>query len=285
MMQSQDPEGQKNLMLAIGLSVAVLLLWQVFYGAPKLKEEQENMRRQKEVAEQAALKPGAAASSTPGVIPTPGGPTAAPSAAQAGVAPAISRTAALEASPRALIETEKLRGSVNLKGARIDDLVLPKYRERVELNSPPVTLMSPAETAAPFFAETGWSAAPGTTAKLPDRDTIWTTAPGARLTSKTPLVLTSDNGQGLVFKRTIALDEHYLFTITDEVENKTAAEIKLYPYGRLFREKLPKVEGLIAHEGPYGAVGADKLTEITYYDAQKPTGQKLFENAVGFWAS
>ena len=284
-MLQQDPEGQKNLMLAIGLSVAVLLLWQVLYGMPKMKDEQEANRRLKasQTAEQ-QIKPGAAGPAN--TIPTaPGAPKTTPSAASgaSGMTPVLKRVDALALSPRVVLDTPKVRGSINLKGARLDDLVLPKYRETVDPASPPVAIMSPIDSALPFFAESGWTAAPGSTVKVPDRDTVWTAQAGAKLTTATPLTLTWDNGAGVLFRRTIAIDEHYMFSFTDEVENKTAAEIKLFPFARLFRENVPKIEGLVQHEGLISVVGKESLTELTYSNSQVPAQQKLVENAVGGW--
>jgi YidC/Oxa1 family membrane protein insertase len=282
-MLQQDPEGQKNLMLAIGLSVAVLLLWQVFYGMPKMKEEQERNKRLKEAqAIEQQAKPGDGVAA--GATPQPGGVrTSAGAAAGGGLGPVLTRTAALEASPRVAIETDKVRGSINLKGALLDDLVLPKYRETTSPSSAPVAIMSPVNSELPFFAEQGWAAATGIATKVPTRDTVWTAPAGAKLTTATPLILTYDNGAGLIFRRTIAIDQHYMFSFTDEVENTSSAEVKLFPFGRLFRENMPKIEGLVQHEGLISVVGKENLTELTYATAQVPTSQKLVENAVGGW--
>jgi YidC/Oxa1 family membrane protein insertase len=126
----QDNDSQRNLLVAIVLSVAVLLIWQMLYAGPKLKEEQE--RRQRIQQEQAQTKgqpgaPSTAPQTAPGAAPQPG--TSAPSAVPA--APAPTREAALATGPRVAIDTPSLKGSIALKGGRIDDVVLAKYRETV----------------------------------------------------------------------------------------------------------------------------------------------------------
>lgn len=285
-MQQNDPESQKNLMLAIGLSVAILLLWQVFYGMPKMKEEQERNRRQAELQrteQQATAKGGTSGAAGTMTAPGQNAPRSAPSASLDGRGVVLKRADALATSARVQIDTRSLRGSVNLKGGRIDDLVLPKYRETVDPASPPVELLSPGDTALPFFAETGWTAAPGSTLKVPDRDTVWSIEPGAKLTRSTPVRLTWDNGAGVTFRRTIGIDDNYMFTLTDEVVNQSGASIKVFPFGRLFRENVPKIEGLVQHEGLISVVGKEALSEISYSKAQVPTSQQLVENAVGGW--
>ena len=208
------------------LSVAVLLVWQVFYAGPKLKEEQERRQRiQQEQQAQAKEQPGApkAAPQAPRArrrSRAPPLPAGAPAAAPARRARRRSRPARAFASRR-----RACKGSIALKGGRIDDLVLAKYHETVDPKSPNVVLFSPSGAPHPYYAEYGW--VPGSGVDPADaRRAIpsgrWRrTAP---LTPSSPVTLVWDNGQGLVFRRTIAVDADYLFTVTDEVENKTAGE-------------------------------------------------------------
>src|SRR6187200_3091614 len=155
-----DLDNQKNLLVAIVLSVAVLLMWQMFYAGPKLKEDQERRQRiQQEQQTQPKEQPGAPKSAVPqtapGAIPQPG--TAAPSVVPP-AAPAPTREAALQASPRLRIDTPSLKGSIALKGGRIDDLVLAKYHETVDPKSANVVLFSPSGAPHPYYAEYGWVA-------------------------------------------------------------------------------------------------------------------------------
>lgn len=294
-MQMQQPDNQKNLLLAIILSVGVLLLWQMLYAGPKLKEEQERQARIKQQqAEQTVAQPGAAPqpgatpqATTPqaapgGVVPAPPGAGAIPGGVPA--APAMTREAAVAQSPRAAIDTPALTGSIGLKGGRIDDIVLKNYRVSVDPKSANVVLFSPAQAPDPYFAEHGWTPAAGSAVKVPDRDAVWKVEQGGTLTPASPVTLVWDNGQGVVFRRTIRVDENFLFTTTDEVENKTGAELKLHPYARVFREGTPKIEGFIVqHEGLIGVLGDSGLQEITYADVQKDGGSKDFNKITGGW--
>ena len=275
-----DQDNQKNLLLAIVLSVGVLLIWQVFYAGPKLKEDQE--RRQRVLQEQSQVQPGTpntAPVGTPGAAPQPGAgvPSAAP------MAPAATRAAAIETAPRVRIETPSLRGSISLTGGRIDDLVLVKYHETVDPKSANVELFSPSGAPHPYYAEYGWVAGPGVTQPMPGRDTLWRAEKDAPLTPSSPVTLVWDNGQGLVFRRTIAVDADYLFTVTDEVQNKTAGEIVLHPFSLISRHGLPKTEGYyILHEGPIGVMGDAGLQEPNYPDLLKEGGTKTFKQTGGW---
>ena len=306
-MQGREPENSTNLMLAVGLSMAVLFLWQVFYAEPRLKEEQARLNREK--AAQAAQQVQSAGKDGSAPAPAPSstansGPTSGPTAGQLpapvaggeapkpGVQPAVpltpelalrAREDALKASPRVAIDTPSLKGSIALKGGRFDDVVLAKYREKADPKSANVAFFSPADAPNPYFAELGWSAQ-GNTLKLPDRDTMWKLEKDGALTPQSPVTLVFDNGQGLVFRRMISLDSDYMFKILDEVENKTTADVTLFPYARLYRYGTPKIEGFyIQHEGLIGVLGDAGLKEITYADVQAANGSQRFEGKIGGW--
>jgi YidC/Oxa1 family membrane protein insertase len=282
-----DQDNQKNLLLAIVLSVSILLAWQVFYAGPKLKEEQERRQRiQQEQQQQTQAKeqPGAPRpQAAPGTAAQPGAqPGAAPAAAPA--APAATREDALAGTPRLKIDTPSLRGSIALKGGRIDDLVLAKYREEATPTSPNVVLFSPSGAPEPYYAEYGWVAASGAATLVPGSDTLWQAeGRNSTLTAATPITLVWDNGQGLVFRRKIAIDADYLFTIADEVENKSAAAVTLYPYFLISRHGTPKTLGFyILHEGPIGVLGDAGLQELGYADLLKEGGTKTFKQTGGW---
>ena len=245
-MFSQQPD-QKNLLAAIVLSMGVLLLWQYFYATPKLKQEQERQAilKQQQPGLQAPGTPPAGGTTTDGTTPVAGQPVtpAAPGTVAApGAAPAaatLSRDDALKASPRVAIETNALRGSISLRGGRIDDLQLAKYRETVKPDSPNVHLFSPSGGPDAYYAEKGWVPAPGIDQKMPDINTVWTAETMGALTPTSPLVLSWNNDQGLQFRRTIKLDDNYMFTINDEIENKTGRDVTLYPFALISRHGKP----------------------------------------------
>lgn len=280
MLQQQD--NQKNLLLAIVLSVAVLLGWQMFYAGPKLKEEQERKQRIQLEANQKGAQPG-----VPGATATPAPGSKAVAPALPGATPATaapSRDEALKDSPRVAIDTPSLKGSIALKGARIDDLVLTKYRDTVDPKSPHVVLFSPSNAPQPYYSEYGWLAGAGTAQPTPQRDTVWTQVGTGTLTPQTPISLTWDNGKGLVFKRTISVDADYLFTVADEVDNRSGADVTLHPYALISRHGMPVVQGYyILHEGLIGILGDAGLKEITYADVAKDGGSKTFKDKNGGW--
>ena len=197
----------KNTILAIVLSALVLLGWQYFIAGPQDRARQEQLQAQQQ--------------KQPAPAPAQGNQPAQPSAHStqpqlpgqphpAEAAP-IARSGALAASPRVPITTDSLRGSIALRGARIDDISLVKFRETVDPKSPPVVLLSPSGTADPFYAEFGWTAAAGTNVRLPTSDTVWSQTGSGGLTTDHPVTLTWNNGEGLEFRRTIYVDDRYLF--------------------------------------------------------------------------
>jgi YidC/Oxa1 family membrane protein insertase len=256
---------QRNTILAILLSVLVLIGWQYFIGVPQMEKQKAAQEAQKQ--QQQVQTPGA--TPAPGAQPTPGTQTA-PGTAPAPGAPVMrpgtaSREAVLASSPRIQIDTPRIRGSIALKGARIDDVSLKDYRETVDPKSANIHLLSPAGSPDPFYAEFGWVAAAGSNVKLPTADTVWTAGGSGPLTPAQPAVLTWDNGEGLTFRRTIAVDANYMFTITDDVENKSSNPATIYGYGLISRFGTPKVQGFyILHEGLVGVLGDGKLHEISY---------------------
>src|SRR5262249_35065668 len=148
---------------------------------------------------------------------------------------------------RVPVKTPSLQGSISLKGGRIDDLVLMRYRETIDPNSPHVVLFSPSGAPEPYYAELGWTSDAGLATP---QEAVWKLEKGSTLTAETPVTLVYDNGKGLVFRRTIAIDADYLLTVTDEVENKGSAAVSLSPYALVSRHGMPKVQGAwILHEG------------------------------------
>ncbi len=249
----------KNLLFAIVLSVIVLIGWNYFYGVPQ-------MEQQRREAQQQSLQQGEAGSTAP--VPSGTNGAGAPTA---GTAPAVvvTRDEALAQAPRVVIDTPKIAGSFSLRGARIDDISLKAYRETVDPRSPNIVLLSPAGSPHPYYAEFGWVTGAGTSVKVPDANTVWT-ADRDRLTPSEPVTLTFDNGEGLVFRRQIAVDDDAMFTIKDSVENTGGEPVTLHPFGLVSRHGVPATQGFyILHEGLIGVLGDDGLKEVSYSGLEK----------------
>src|SRR3984957_8113190 len=255
----------RNTILAVVLSGLVLLGWQVFFNIPQMEK-----RRAAEQIQSELVKPTPNGSGTTTATPQTGAaptPSAnAPAMTQpATAAPAVSRDTAIAAAPRVKIDTPRLIGSISLKGARIDDLSLVQFRETVDPESPAIVLFSPSGTAEPYYAEFGWVAASGSTVKLPDQNTVWQQEGSNSLTPTSPVTLKYNNGDGLTFRRTISIDERYLFTLKDDVSNVGSAPVTLYPFALIARHGTPKVSGYyILHAGLIGYLGDQGLQEYGY---------------------
>jgi YidC/Oxa1 family membrane protein insertase len=263
----------KNTILAIVLSALVLIAWQYFYAAPQEKVRQEKLQseqlaqKQQQAQQQQPSQPGQIPGQpAPGQVPGQPAPGQVPGqAAQTPAAAAASREAALAQSPRVPIATDSVQGSIDLKGGRIDDIALVKFRETVDPKSPPIVLLSPSGSPEPFYAEFGWTNAVGGNTKVPTADTVWTQVGSGPLSVGHPVTLAYDNGEGLEFRRTISVDDKYLFTLKDEVVNKSASPVTLYPYALISRHGTPQTAGYyILHEGMIGELGSDGLQEYTY---------------------
>jgi YidC/Oxa1 family membrane protein insertase len=185
----------------------------------------------------------------------------------------MSRTDALAQSPRVTFDTPELVGSIALKGGRIDDVRLVKYRETVDPKSPPVPVLSPVGSEHPYYAEFGWSAADPST-KVPGPDTLWT-ASATTVAPGKPVRLTWDNGQGLIFALHVSLDDYFMFDVKQSVENKTDKPVTVYPWSLIVRYGEPKAEGIyILHEGPYGVFN-NSYKEFSYSDFKDNKSQKI----------
>jgi len=250
----------KNTILAIVLSALVLLGWQYFFAAPQEKARQEQLQLQAQQQKQNVPTPDQSKPAQPQAQSQVPGQANAPSSA----AP-VDRRAALANSPRVPIVTDTLQGTIALKGGRIDDLALVKFRETTDPKSPPIVLLSPSGTGDPFYAEFGWTGAAGANVKLPTSETVWKQVGSGGLGVGHPVTLTYDNGEGLEFRRTIAVDDKYLFTIKDDVSNKGESPVTLFPYALISRHGIPPTAGYyVLHEGLIGVLGESGLQEFTY---------------------
>ena len=193
----------------------------------------------------------------------------------------LSTAQAVAQDRRINIVNQDIRGSLRLKGARFDELYLRKYRTEIDPQSPAVELLSPSQTANPYYAEFGWLSS-DKSIKLPDNNTVWT-AKNRELTPQTPLVLEWNNGQGLRFIRKISVDENYMFTIDQNVENNSGKTVALFPYGLINRHYEKSAENSsVVHEGMIGVLDSS-LEEIKYSKLKKAGEKESFETSGG-WA-
>src|SRR5215831_11324583 len=266
---------QKNLLLAFMLALVVVLGWSYFIQAPRLQQEQA---RQEQIAEQQK-----AAAPTP---QNPGAPQTAPGAPQA-VQPAsavLPRAQALAQSPmRVGIETPTLEGSINLTGGRFDDLKLRNFKEAPAIGSPEIELLSPRAAEHPYFAEFGWIAGPeSSSVKAPGAETEWKQTQGDKLAPGKEIELSYDNGEGQVFTRHISVDENYMFTIRDTVDNHASVPVSLSAYALVYRSNLPVAQHYwVVHEGFIGAF--NNVAEYDTYAALADKNQMKKFDSQGGW--
>ncbi|MEJ2228425.1 MAG: membrane protein insertase YidC [Alphaproteobacteria bacterium] len=265
-------ENNRNFILALALSALVLFGWELFISGPH-KAEQAAAQKAAQLEQQAAQKveqksaqPATQKASSEGThLPQSVSDQKADGVRVSadGAKHELSRKEALAASPRVAIETPNLSGSIALKGGRIDDLTLLQFSQTTKPDSPKVVLLSPSKTADPFFEQSGWLGSVSNDVKLPNDTTVWKLEKPGALTPQHPVTLVYDNGKGLVFRRRIAVDDKYMFSITHEVENKSGKSVVLQPYDIIVRHGTPKVAGLyFMHEGFIGVT--DKLQEVKY---------------------
>ena len=244
----------KNLILATALSFLVILTWYV--AGPMFFPQWFP-------AEEVAQPVPPTAEAVPDAVTPPA----------AGATAGTTTTAeAVPEAPRLTIDTPKLAGSISLQGGRIDDLSLKTYTQTVEPGSPIVRLLSPVGQEAAFYALFGWQ--PGGDLgfdDVPGASTAWQLTDGATLAPGAPVTLFWDNGKGLQFTRTIAVDDDFMFTVTDGVTNSGATEARLAPYGVIARHGLPKTlqkiwvvhEGLIRRaDGEYQETDYDDVSSL-----------------------
>ncbi len=257
---------QKNFIVAIVLSVAIIMGWQTLFPAKQTPPQQQTSQTTAPNAPPAGQSNAPAAPAASTGFPTP--------------EQVMSRPDALATTPRVTFSTPELLGSISLKGARIDDVQLAKHREELDPKSPPVSVLSPVGVAHPYYAEFGWTSS-DPAVKVPQPDSLWT-ADRTTLDAGKPVRLTWDNGAGLIFALDISLDEHFMFAVKQSVENKTDKPVTLFPWSLIVRYGEPKAEGTyVLHEGPYGVFNGS-LKEKSYSDFKDNRSEKF--SSVGGWA-
>src|SRR5579871_442541 len=253
----------RNLVIALVLSALVWFGWSYFFARPQMQAEHaRQVYVQKENAHTAAR------------------PAQAPSATGPG---SLSRAQALAASgARVRIDTPTLDGTLRLSGARFDDLRLKRYRETINPKSPEIVLFSPERTRYPYYAVFGFVGDARAHIDVPGESTPWKLVHGSTLAPGAPVTLAWDNGQGLTFTRTIAVDDQYMFAISDSVANQSGKPVELYPYGYVARDGVPTSQHFwVLHEGFVGA--ADGALKDAKYDDFKDNKPPQTFQSTGGW--
>jgi YidC/Oxa1 family membrane protein insertase len=267
----------RNLILAVALSMAVLFGWQILVIQPEIEKEQA---QQALIAEQQAAKREAdAAAGTPTIASN--GTTANPTPGMPGMI--VQEIAPADTAKRVTIDAPLVQGSFSLQGARIDDIILTSYRETLDTESDNIHFLKKTSSQAPFFAEFGWASSDADQ-PMPSAQTLWS-ADRDLLSPSSPVTLRWDNGKGLVFTRKISINDDYLITFDDAVASTLGNAITMYPFGLVRRQGTPPTSGIyILHEGPLG-VFDETLKEEDYSDLKDAAagGIKITPEGAGGW--
>jgi len=249
----------RNVFVAIALSMSVLLFWGAFFDTPK---QQRNVVSQKQ---ERNLN-----SSTNQITPDIN---------QFKTETTLSRKDAITQNDRVIIKNDNVEGSISLKGAVIDDLSFIKYKKELK-NEDKVVFLNPKEIADGYYVETGWSSI-GNKIKVPNIETQWSVKGNKLLNQNNSVTLIWNNGEGIIFKKIVSLDDKFLFKIKQEVQNNTKEDLELYPYAQITRNKKPDdVQGFyILHEGFIGVFDGE-LKEDGYDDIKE---KKISRNADNGW--
>ena len=249
----------RNVFVAIALSMSVLLFWGAFFDTPK---QQRNVVSQKQ---ERSLN-----SSTNQITPDIN---------QFKTETTLSRKDAITQNDRVIIKNDNVEGSISLKGAVIDDLSFIKYKKELK-NEDKVVFLNPKEIADGYYVETGWSSI-GNKVKVPNIETQWSVKGNKLLNQNNSVTLIWNNGEGIIFKKIVSLDDKFLFKIKQEVQNNTKKDLELYPYAQITRNKKPDdVQGFyILHEGFIGVFDGE-LKEDGYDDIKE---KKISRNADNGW--
>lgn len=261
-MNEQPVSDHRNMILAVVLAALILFGWPIaqeyFFPTPKPTAEEVAAKKQAEQPKSAAP---VASGTSNAVVPL---------------------ATALKSGGRVLIETPKVKGSLSLTGARIDDLVLTQHRVGLAKDSPAVRLLSPSGTKDAYFAELGWM---GESVSVPNKDTVWT-ASATKLTPETPVTLTWDNKAGQVFEILLSIDNDYMISAKQRVTNRGSGAVAVTPYGTVSRVGISKDPSTFnIHVGPMGVFGGNANYDWDFEEvAEAPNARVAFDdtNWIGF---
>ena len=267
-------DDKRNLIAAILLSVAILIGWnfvaEKFFPTPEKPDVTTSVAGTKGTP---AATP--ATQGQPCALPTPGAAPATPA-----TAPTIQPVeTALSGGNRVPIETPALSGSINLVGARVDDVTLNKYRQTIQKDAPPVRLFAPGGTRSAYFASIGWSAQG---IEVPGPNTVWT-ATGAKLTPTTPVTLRWANGTGQTFRIDYSVDTHYLITAKQTIVNQGSAPVNASSFALIDRLGKPtdphEQDSWTIHVGPTGYLGGKSVFDVNYDDVEDAANRTVRYNS------
>ena len=253
----------KNVLLAIVLSMAVLLFWQYAFIDPAKEVNNKNVTQ---IDKTKNKKVKTSNSITPNIN-------------QNNKIISLSRNESINNSQRVKIENKNIKGSISLKGAVMDDLSFKNYRRDIAKDAI-VNFLSPRETKDGYFIETGWTSV-GNIINVPTSDSVWKITGNNNLSAKESLILEWKNGNGITFRKKVELDDKFLFKVTQEVINETSQAINLYPYAQITRNKIPDdlQNFYISHEG-FISVFDEELKEDDYDDVEE---KKISREASDGW--
>ena len=232
---------QRNLYMAIGISIAIIIFFQLLFPTQPI---QTTSFEEDEVLEPATSIDGQSSQA---------------------VSEIQSRDEALIQTDRVIFENASIKGSINLKGAILDDLILSKYKTSLEPDSTNIQLLLPDGTANPYYIETGWKELKNSNIELPNLETNWKTN-SSTLSPSSPVTLSWTNNKNITFKINYQVDDEYMFTITQEIENNSGEDIEVFPYRLIKRINTPDtINFFILHEGLISLIN-DELLEKNYDD-------------------
>jgi len=235
-------DSNKNIIAAISLSAAIIVLWALFFSPSP--EDREKIK-QKRIDSVKSLD--------------------APEIENSETNNLLSRKEALNKDKRIIFENDNVKGSISLKGAIIDDLLFKNYNEKLE-GTKKVVLLNPRNASDTYYLETGW-VTNNKNIDLPNNESNWKVDGNTKLSPGNDVKLVWKNAQGLTFEKIISIDNKFLFTVNQKIKNNTNKIYNFYPYSQIIRKNIPRdiVNFFILHEGPLG-VFDDQLVEKDYDD-------------------
>ena len=212
----------KNVFVAIALSMSVLLFWGAFFETPTNDNQKLKSNNQIQQKTESSISP--SADQTPSINPL-------------NIEKKISRDDSINKSNRVKIENDNMIGSISLEGGLIDDISFKNHKLKID-GEKNIEFLNPPQSKNGFYVESGWASI-GSNIKVPTKNSKWEVEGNETLTKESPVTIKWDNKQGIIFKKKITLDEKYLFKISQEIQNNSSKNIELYPYAQITRNKIP----------------------------------------------